>query len=217
MNELYNIILNQANKIKQTQLKPDTQLTKDKDVNHLIVGIDGLGGSGKSTISSKLCHMLKDNGYNAIVFHIDDFIHPKCIRYNGDYPEWQCYYDLQWRYDYFIEEIIEPLRKQGQLQKFIELYDKENDCYREQEIKIDENTIVIVEGIFLQRKELVGVFDYMIYLDVAEEVRLQRVLKRDTYIGEQKQIIEKYASRYFPAEHHYMEENKPIDRADYVI
>ena len=55
------------------------------------------------------------------------------------------------------------------------------------------------------------------WIDIPEEVRLERVLGRDTYIGNDAQITEKYVNRYFPAENYYIETCKPIDRADYVI
>ena len=60
-------------------------------------------------------------------------------------------------------------------------------------------------------------FDYMIYIDVPEAVRMSRVLKRDTYIGNEQQIIDKYENRYFPAERHYFNKYCPDHRANFVI
>lgn len=187
------------------------------DKNNIsIIGIDGLGGAGKSTISETLCQKFEENHYHTILLHIDDFIHVRNVRYNSDYPDWQCYYDLQWRFDYF-RDVINEIKSSKKDYMDIELYDKDNDTYCEQRIAIRDNTIVIVEGIFLQRNEYNNIFDYMIYIDIPEEVRLERVLKRDTYIGDEQQIIEKYENRYFPAEHRYVEECQPQEKADYVI
>ena len=72
-----------------------------------IIGIDGLGGAGKSTISEKLCQIFEENDYHTVLLHIDDFIHVREVRYNDEYPDWKCYYDLQWRYDYFLDVINE--------------------------------------------------------------------------------------------------------------
>lgn len=95
----------------------------------LIVGIDGLGGAGKSTFSEKLYKMLNDENYNTVLFHIDDFIHPRAVRYNDNYTEWECYYNLQWRYDYFVNEIITPIKNGADFNDKAELYDKDNDTY----------------------------------------------------------------------------------------
>lgn len=187
------------------------------DNNTLIIGIDGLGGAGKSTISSKISDTLNQKGYNTIVLHIDDFIHPKSVRYNSNYPEWKCYYNLQWRYDYLIDKIINPIKNGSDFNQQIELYDKENDTYLLQELNVPKGSIIIVEGVFLQRKELKNCFDYTIYIDIPENVRLDRVLKRDLYIGDKQQIINKYTNRYFPAEHNYILECSPCENSDYII
>ena len=96
--------------------------------NIFVVGIDGLGGAGKSTISEKICTELEHNHLNIILLHIDDFINTREIRYNSAYPEWECYYYLQWRYDYFIK-IISKIKNNPENNIKIDLYDKNNHRY----------------------------------------------------------------------------------------
>ena len=184
--------------------------------NVAVLGIDGLGGAGKSTISEKICKELENNAIHTILLHIDDFIHTRDIRYNASYPEWQCYYELQWRYDYFIG-IVSRLKSVSNYSHEIELYDKDHDSYFTKSYSVEQKTVLIVEGIFLQRKELQGIFDCMIYIDVPEDVRMSRVLKRDTYIGNEQQIVDKYENRYLPAERHYFKEYCPDRIANFVI
>lgn len=184
--------------------------------NISIIGIDGLGGAGKSTISENLCQKLEDNNYHPILLHIDDFIHVREVRYNSAYPDWQCYYELQWRFDYFFD-VIKEIKSGKKDYIDIELYGKDNDTYIHQRFDINSNSLVIIDGVFLQRREFKHIFDYMVYIDIPEKVRLDRVLKRDTYIGDEKQIVDKYKNRYFPAEHKYVEEYQPQNNADLVI
>lgn len=92
-----------------------------------------------------------------------------------------------------------------------------NDGYLPAETEIPQDGIVIVEGVFLQRPELEGQFDLTVYIDVPEEIRLQRVLRRDGYIGDAKAIEEKYERRYFPAERFYVEKCRPEECADFVV
>ena len=142
-------------------------------------------------------------------------INKREVRYDPGLPEWQCYYEKQWRYDYFTEIINKAKRSAEAIE--VELYDKDNDSYYTKEYPVRRNSIIIVEGIFLQRKELDGIFDYMIYIDVPEAVRLGRVLDRDTYIGDRESITDKYENRYFPAEHRYCREYQPEKAADLVL
>lgn len=181
-----------------------------------MVGIDGLGGAGKSTVSEDIKKLLQDNGINTEIFHIDDFIHPRAVRYNDSYPQWEQYYYLQWRYDHFTEAVALPARE-GRAFPPVELYDKDNDSYIVKRLDIPFGSVILTEGIFLQREELNGLFDYMIYIDVPEEERLCRVLLRDGYIGDEAAIREKYEKRYFPAERFYADRYRPAEKADLVI
>lgn len=182
-----------------------------------IVGIDGLGGAGKSTLVDSLKSELKEEKYNSYVLHIDDFIHPKSIRYNDSKEEWYCYYNLQWRYDYLIKEILDPIKRGEEINKEIEFYDKENDTYIKKQIYIPHNSVLLLEGVFLQRKEIKDYLNFVIYLDVLQEIRLDRVLKRDVYIGSAADIKDKYNRRYFPAEDRYILEYSPALNADLVL
>ena len=178
----------------------------------LLIGIDGLGGSGKTTYALNLQRKLK----NAMVIHLDDFIHTREVRYNEQFEEWYCYYYLQWRYDYLIEKLLEPLKNGLAVHDIIELYDKPADSYRMQTFDIPVGTTVIVEGIFLQRPELRGYFDKVIYLETNRDTRMKRALDRDGYIGNGADITRHYEQRYFPAEDLYVEQCNPLGLADAV-
>jgi uridine kinase len=192
---------------------------KNEDISNriYIVGIDGLGGAGKSTMVNSLMLQLQNEDYHSYVLHIDDFIHTKHIRYDESKEEWYCYYNMQWRYDYLVEEILCPIKKGNKIDKLIEIYDKEKDAYILEPICIPQSSVLLIEGIFLQRKEIKSYLDYIIYIDVPQEIRFNRVLARDSYIGELDDIKCKYERRYFPAENRYLLEYSPIENADFVL
>jgi uridine kinase len=76
---------------------------------------------------------------------------------------------------------------------------------------------LLLEGIFLQRKEIKSYLDFSIYLDVPQKVRLNRALTRDGYMGDLEYIKRKYERRYFPAEEKYLLEYSPKENADFVL
>lgn len=192
---------------------------RNEDISNrvCIIGVDGLGGAGKSTFVNSLKLQLQNENYYSYVLHIDDFIHPKCIRYDLSKEEWDCYYNVQWRYDYLVKEILSPIKNGEIIDKQIERYNREADEYFTQRLNLVHGSVLILEGIFLQRKELKTYLDYTIYLDVPREVRLNRVLARDGYIGGLEDIKSKYEHRYFPAEEKYTLEYSPIETADFVL
>lgn len=182
-----------------------------------IIGIDGLGGAGKTTYAKCLQHALISKGMKVVLLHMDDFIHPKRIRYNHEKADWHCYYHLQWRYDYILKNILKPIQLGEEIHCTVEIYDKFQDNYFQKQLDIDNQTILIIEGVFIQRPLLRDYFHYVIYLHVSKEKRLKRVLKRDTYIGDWSMILEKYENRYFPAEDIYVSQCCPDEKADYVV
>jgi len=192
---------------------------KNEDISNrvYIIGVDGLGGAGKSTLVNSLKLQLQNENYYSYVLHIDDFIHPKRIRYDLSKEEWYCYYNIQWRYDYLLKEILSPIKNGEIIDKQIERYDRENDGYFTERVHLVHGSVLILEGIFLQRKELKAYLDFIIYLDVPKEVRLNRVLARDGYMGGLEDIKCKYEKRYFPAEEKYILEYSPIENADFVV
>lgn len=182
-----------------------------------ITGIDGLGGAGKTTYAQKLEDALKLAGMKVVLLHMDDFIHKRSVRYNKNKAEWDCYYNIQWRYDYVLENIFIPIHKGKEIHHMIEFYDKTQDVYHQRRLDIDADTILMIEGVFIQRPLLRNYFDYVIYLDVPKEKRLSRVLNRDTYLGNRDMILKKYINRYFPAEDKYVTEYNPIEKTDYIV
>ncbi|MEK4404546.1 MULTISPECIES: uridine kinase [Sporosarcina] len=178
----------------------------------MLIGIDGLGGSGKTMYAYKLQQQLE----GSVILHLDDFVHKKEVRYNENYEEWYCYYHLQWRYDYLIQKLLLPLKSGLDVNETIEVYNRETDSYILREIEIPAGTTVIVEGVFLQRPELRPYFETVIYLELDQETRLQRITDRDIYMGNKKEIALKYNQRYFPAEEKYIEQCNPLALADIV-
>lgn len=177
-----------------------------------LIGIDGLGGSGKTMYAYKLQQQLE----GSVILHLDDFVHKKEVRYNENYEKWYCYYHLQWRYDYLIQKLLLPLKSGLDVNETIEVYNRETDSYILREIEIPAGTTVIVEGVFLQRPELRPYFEIVVYLELDQETRLKRITDRDIYMGNKKEIALKYDQRYFPAEEKYIEQCNPLALADIV-
>ena len=115
-----------------------------------------------------------------------------------------------------MNKILSPIHNGQSVNDSIDFYIKENDSYEKLEIDIPIGTPVIIEGVFLQRPELRKYFDFVIYINATKETRLKRVLERDTYIGNAKEIASKYERRYFPAEQKYLEQCKPLALADVI-
>ena len=78
--------------------------------------------------------------------------------------------------------------------------------------------ILIVDGTFLQKPELRGSWDVVIFLEVAEETAISRGAKRDAkLLGGEKVAEAMQRSRYQAAFKIYDEKCEPLRHADIVI
>ncbi|WP_047375441.1 kinase [Exiguobacterium sp. ZOR0005] len=177
-----------------------------------VVAIDGLSGAGKTTLVNQLRGIVP----NESNFHIDDFIVERFRRYGTGEPEAMEYYALQWDVDLLVETLFKPLQE-GQATLTLPYYDRDRDEVINRTVEIAPNALVLIEGIFLLRDEWRSYFDYVVYLDCPREVRYERVLQRDTYIGDMAERLAKYKRRYWPGEAHYLETVNPKVKADQII
>ena len=190
---------------------------KERYENHIktrpfIVAIDGLSGAGKTT----LVQQLKGNLDNIVIIHIDDHIVERSKRYDTGQEQWFEYYQLQWDANYLKEHLFQKIQQNVSLLN-LPFYHKEEDTHFNQIIHLSSNSIVLIEGIFLLRDEWKSFYDYVIFLDCPKEIRYERVLQRDTYIGDLDERLNKYKERYWVAEEYYLNKQKPLELAHCIL
>jgi uridine kinase len=180
-----------------------------------IVGIDGLGGSGKTTLARSLKQEFMQVKCNATILHMDDYIVENGERYGTGNEEWYEYYALQWNIELLRKELFQRLH--GDCDSIIlPYYESSTDSVVSKPIHLNGVSVVLIEGVFLQRKEWRHFFDYVIFLDCPPELRTERVIGRDTYLGDEEARVEKYRRRYWLAEDYYLLHENPAGQADYV-
>ena len=180
-----------------------------------IVAIDGLSGAGKTTMVKELEDVLKRK-CNVTIIHMDDHIVENTKRYNTGYDEWFEYYYLQWDIDLIKNDLLEKIH--NYYTKIpLPYYYKDSNKTTLKEITISYDSIILIDGIFLQRKEWKNFYDYKIFLNCPREIRYERVLNRDLYIGNLQTRLNKYKRRYWLGEEHYLKTENPIEQADKII
>ncbi len=180
-----------------------------------IVAIDGLSGAGKTTLTKKLKDYLECRDFEVVVIHMDDHIVERNKRYDTGHEEWYEYYYLQWNIDMLTNQLFAKLHQNPKILT-LPFYDQSTDTTSTKKINVSPASTVLIEGIFLQRKEWRDFFDYIIFLDCPRELRFERVLNRDSYLGDLNARLNKYKRRYWKAEDHYINSENPMVNADKV-
>lgn len=189
---------------------------KISDKPNSIVGINGVDTSGKTTFTVRFSEFLKSLNVKNAVIHIDDFHNPSAVRNKGA-DEIESYYANAFDYPKIVNEILAPLKKEFHIDKHIVCLNLDTDRYDNSvHFNIDEQTILLVEGVLLFRPPLLDYFDLKIYLDIDFSEVIRRATARDVPIyGES--FLQKYANKYIPVQKRYINEFQPQKNADILI
>jgi uridine kinase len=161
------------------------------------VAIDGPDAAGKSTFArdlDDLLHPMLPAGAELRRFSADDLIIPLHLRRSERAA------DPRWVY-----ENIYPLDRLREITL--------GDPARE-----NPGTVVLVDGMGLQRPELADLWHLRIYLSVPESVTIERVLAQlDEEDDEPEEVAARYHERYLPALALYREIADPVARSEVLI
>lgn len=177
----------------------------------ILVAVDGIGASGKSLFAASCRpHIVKRP---VVVDHVDDFFNPPDIRHaRGRFSPEGFWLDT-YNYDALIGDALAPLSADGSGRYRSASFNRETGVEDEApERQAPGNAVVIVEGAFLHRPELVGFWDFSIFLDVPFDEAKQRMNQRAGH-----DLPDTLLQRYFNAQRIYFRAAMPWERASIVI
>lgn len=169
----------------------------------LIIGIDGCGGAGKSTLANKI----KNKFSTVTIVHMDDFYLPSAQIINEHPTNKSIGADFDWKR--LLQEVLDPISKG--VEGCYKRYDWETDSLEESHT-VPTNGIVIIEGVYATRQELAEMYDLKIWVNCPRETRIKRGITRD---GEAARDM--WENNWMIAEDMYVESHKPHEFADFII
>ena len=181
------------------------------------VAIDGVDGAGKTVLADALAPLVIAKNRPIIRASVDDFHHPRAIRYaRGKYSPDGFFMDS---YDYpaFRRLLLEPLSPAGSGNYIAKYFDHRTDRFvLPQPQQAPPTAALIVDGIFLHRPELRECWDLSIFLHVDFAVSRARNAARDG-TAEALDPDTPYSRRYNGGQRRYLRECAPAEQADIVI
>ncbi len=188
------------------------EIISRKQNRAFIVGITGIDTSGKTIFANSLEKFLVSRNYPVQAIHLDDFHNPMSIRYSGG-NQAENYFNKSFDIETIINKLLKPIRENIDFPTELTLLDLQTDKYEiRKEFSFSADTIVIMEGVFLFRKELSPYIDYGIFLEIPFEESKKRAKRRDI-----EAVLKKYDEKYLPAQKKYLREYPPTKTADMLI
>jgi uridine kinase len=181
----------------------------------LTIAVDGVSGSGKTSFADDLAGELRARGRSVVRASVDDFHRPKAERYRMGRNSSDGHYLESYDYDALKRELLDPLAPGGTRVYRTKVFDLETDTPELSQLReAQDGTILIVDGLFLNRDELRDYWDLSIFLDVPFDVATRRCAARDGSVAD---YLHSSNRRYVEGETRYLKECRPRDRASIVI
>lgn len=181
-----------------------------------LVGLNGVDTSGKTVFADALAEFLTARGQPVTLIHGDDFHYPRARR-SQDADLVRGYIAHAFNLPLLEAELLSPARRGEPVDKTLTLLDLDSDTFTlTRRYVIRPTTIVLVEGVLLFRPPIDAYFDLRIFLHVPFDEVLRRVAVRDVpRYG--PGIVERYHTRYIPAQQWYLETHHPKERSDFLV
>ncbi len=179
------------------------------------VAVDGVDGAGKTTFADELAAVLRHRHRDVVRVSVDDFHQPRERRYRRgrDSPEgfWLDAFD----YARLRSDVLDPLAPGGSRRYRRRSHDLVSDAAVHPGHEVaPPGAVLVLDGLFLHRDELAGLWDLSIWLDVPFHVAAARLAARD---GSHPDPEHPSIARYVEAHRLYFAACDPVNRADVVI
>lgn len=145
------------------------------------VAVDGITGAGKTTFAGQLAELVQARGRPALHVSMDGFHHPRPVRYRQGRDSPRGYYEDAYDLDTAAAVLLAPLGPGGDRVIRTRIHDLETDGAVEDEVaELAPDAVLVVDGTFLQRPPLRGLWDVVVHLDTTFEAASRRAALRDT-------------------------------------
>ncbi len=184
----------------------------------VLLAVDGRDGAGKSTFAASFARVLAEDG--SAVFHasIDDFHRPRDERYVLGRTSPEGFYRDSFDYPTFRRALIEPFREGARMPDTgfqLAAFDVERDAPVESRwATAPEDAVLVVDGIFLNRPELRGIWHWSVWLDVPADVTFARMAERD---GTDPDFLAESNRRYRLGMDLYLRDQDPRAAASAIV
>src|SRR5476649_989721 len=180
-----------------------------------IIAVDGLDGAGKTRFADALAAQL-GIGHRAVFrASMDDFHQSRARRYARGRDSAEGFYRDSFDYTTFKRVLVEPFRT-GSIGSFVlQGFDLKRDVpFQPKWSSGPEDALLVVDGIFLNRPELKGLWNYSIWLEVEPDTAAGRVIARDADAFEHDIAN---PNRYIGGQELYLKEANPLEAATAII
>ncbi len=185
----------------------------------IILGVDGIDGAGKTRFADAFADVFAEEGDAVFRASIDDFQRPRAERLARGRTSPEGYYRDSFDYSAFRRTLIEPFRDGSQTSGAtgfqLSAFDVARDAPAEAQWTTGpKDAVLIVDGVFLHRPELRGLWNWSAWLGVPADIAFARMALRD---GSDPDPRAPENARYLGGQEIYLREARPAEAASVIV
>jgi len=179
------------------------------------VAVDGPDGAGKTVFADALAEVLRGCGRPVVRISLDDFHHVRAVRYRRGRDSPSGFWADSFDYPRFRADVLEPFAPGGARVYRPAAHDLATDAVLSPAPQTaPPGAVLLVDGLFLHRDELIGAWDFSVFLEVPFTETARRMSRRD---GTAPDPSHPSVRRYVEAQRLYFAACNPQARATVVI
>lgn len=186
----------------------------------VLVGIDGPDCAGKTTLADRLAGSLTTQSppIQTVRVSLDGFHRPRRMRYQRGELSAAGYYADSFDYPTLSNECLLPFLG-GASHVRTSTHDLLGDAAQDiDRTPVPTRAVLVVDGVFLLRAELRGLWTLSVYLRISPEESLRRAHRRDLELfGSVEEVDRRYLGRYLPGQDLYRQESSPESAAHILV
>jgi len=182
----------------------------------VLVALSGIDGSGKGYVAARLAAALEADGLRVAVVNIDGWLNLPHLRFAPFRPAAH-FYRHAIRFGPLFARLVLPLRRSRSARVEADVAEETATSYRRHVYEFDDVDVILLEGIFLLKREFRCLYDLSLWLDCSFETALERAIARGQEGLSAAATSRTYRTIYFPAQRIHLERDGPREAADVVI
>ena len=186
------------------------------EARSLLVGVSGIDGSGKGFVAKQIEARLALHSIAAANINVDGWLNQPSRRFNTIEPA-EHFYENAIRFNELFAKLLLPLRDHRSVDVVADFAEETARNYRKHTYCFKNVPVVLVEGIFLFKREHRKLFDLAIWVDCSFPTALARALVRAQEGLSPAETIRAYETIYFPAQKIHFARDNPREKADLII
>jgi uridine kinase len=150
------------------------------------------------------------------LINIDGWLNLPEIRFSKTDPAQRFYQDAI-RFEEMFRTLVSPLRANRSVEIEADFTEETATSYRRTKYVYRNVDVILLEGIFLLKRQFQHTYDFSIWIDCTFETALERAIDRSQEGLPPDQTVNAYNTIYFPAQSLHLEIDNPREAASVIL